>query len=224
MGEKTRMNALGLVEGYDEATGKVLWTEKKIPDQDPLAPKKRGRPRGRPTKASTETHHFVVGPNGKKIWVPKGTNPDHMPKLVWPFSEVTCGFICQMVTEGKTIREISLTEGFPPKNVIDHWARKYPEFREDLRLARIARAEYYHDEIIEIAHKTKKSTINEDRLKSEIFKWGAAVGDPDTYGNRTKISGDPNAPLQLLVDTGVRRAEDLVTEKPVEATIEDKSE
>jgi hypothetical protein len=145
---------------------------------------------------------------GRKIRVPKGTNPDHIPRRVWPFSEVTCMHICQKIGEGCTLREIGLMEGFPPKNVIDMWSRKYPEFREELRQARASRAEYFHDEIIEVARNTDEFKNKADRLKIDTYKWVAAVNDPNTYGNQTKLTGDPNAPLSFVIETGVRRAGD----------------
>jgi len=33
------------------------------------------------------------------------------------------------------------------------------------------------------------------------------VRDRDTYGRTTKITGDPNAPIGFIVDTGIRREE-----------------
>jgi hypothetical protein len=202
MGEKTRINSAGFLEGYDEETGKILWTQKRDA-QDPTAPVRRGRPRGRPTKKDTSTHHHVLDASGRKVWVPKGTNPDNFPRLEWPYSQVTAMHICQKVSEGETLTDIGRMEGFPPKNVIDHWSRKYSEFKDELKQARLQRAEHYHDRVFEIAKATRSDTNKEDRLKIEAYKWGAQVGDPEQFGNRTKVTGDGDNPLRFVIDTGI---------------------
>ena len=207
MAEKTRVNAMGYLEGFDEETGRVVWVQKKQPLITD-GPKKRGRPRGRPTKTDNETHHTILDAAGRKIRVPKGTNPDHIPRRVWPYSEVTCMHVCEKIMEGMTVREIGLLEGYPTRGVIDNWARTYPEFREQLKQARAARAEYFHDEIIEVARNTNEFQNKADRLKIDAYKWVAAVNDPGTYGNQTKLTGDANAPLSFVIETGVRRSGD----------------
>lgn len=208
MAEKTRVNDLGFVEGYDDETGEILWVQK-VPKQ-PTGPVQRGRPRGRPSKKT----QVILDGAGHKLTVPRGTNPDEIPHLVWPFSKVTAAHICQKLTEGKTIKEIGLMEGFPPAYVIHGWSRKYPEFKAEIKAAREARAEYFHDEVIETAKNTKEYKNKSDRLKIESYKWAAAVNDPATFANRTKISGDADAPLTIILDTGVPRAID----EPIDVT------
>lgn len=205
MGEKTRIATDGLLEGYDPETGAVLWREKKK-DVDPTKPIRRGAPRGRP--AFSDSHHIVIDGNGKKIRVPKGTNPDQLPHTVWPYSKITCDHICNLVSEGHTLSEIGLMEGLPNKTCIQNWQREYPEFRQAMKVARELRAEVFHDKIVEVAKNAKESTAKRDRLKLDAYKWVAGVNDPGTFGNQTKIVGDANAPLKLIVETGVRLAGD----------------
>jgi hypothetical protein len=193
----------GRLEGVDEETGKVVWVEKK-PEQATTGPRKAGRPRGRPAHAEPGSKmHTVLDGNGKQQLVPKGTDPSTLPYAVWPFNPVTANHVCNLITEGKTISQIGLMPGFPPKNTILHWARKYPEFREELKVAREMRAEHFHDEIIKLTDEVKENTAKSARVKFDALKWAAGVNDPNVYGPQTKITGDPNAPLQILVSTGV---------------------
>jgi hypothetical protein len=205
VGEATRIAADGLLEGYDTETGTVLWREKKK-DVDPTKPMRRGGKRGRP--AFTDTHHTVIDGNGRKIRVPKGTNPDYLPHTVWPYSKVTCDNICMEISEGATLSEVSLMEGFPSRKVIFNWLREYPEFRQAMKIARELRAEHFHDKIVGVAKNAKEKTAKRDRLQLDAYKWVAGVNDPGTFGNQTKIVGDANAPLKLIVETGVRLAGD----------------
>lgn len=207
---KIQLNEAGFIEGIDPETGDVLWTEKrKTVVKNGKIVKASSPGRGRRKKEDKETHHFVKDGRGELLWVPKGTNPDHLPKVAWPYNQTTCNHICQLLTEGKTLKEIGATQGFPPTGVIYGWARKYPEFRAEIKKAKEARAEWYADQVMEIAFKDiDPREVNVERLRADILKWGAEVGNPDEYGKKTKISGDANAPIQFIVDTGVRRAED----------------
>lgn len=207
MAEKTRIAADGLLEGYDTETGQVLWRERKK-NVDPTKPGKRGPKRGRPT--FPDPNHQVLDGDGHLVTVLKGTNPDLLPHTVWPYAKVTCDHICNLIAEGHTLTEIGLMQGVPTKNVIATWQRDYPEFRAAMKLAREMRAETFHDKIVKLAKDTKESTAKSDRLKLDAYRWVAGVNAPAVFGNQTKITGDPNAPLKIVVETGVRLAGDPV--------------
>lgn len=200
--EKTRVTPDGSIEGINPETGEVLWVQKK------KRPPKHGalRRAGRPIPDANQTHHWVLDGKGIRRWVKKGTSADTLPRLIWPYSHTTAAHICDLVTEGKTFKDIGNTDGFPPVHVIYQWRRAYPEFKSNLDKAIADRATYYHDELIEIAKNTKRKTVNEDKLKIDTLKWATAVGDPDHFGARIKHTGDPEKPVAFLIDTGIRRA------------------
>lgn len=201
--EILRCNEAGYMEAFDE-NGNLLWSEAKKPTKG--NPKKvGGRGRGAPRKDGQDTHHYIIDANGKKLWVPKGTNPDVIPRLVWPYSEVTAAHVCQLVTEGNTIADIGLMEGLPPSNVIWAWRRKYKQFDEEMKLARQARAEHYHDKVFEIVKDLNEGNHKSARVKIDAYKWGAQVGDPQTFGQKTVHEGNPDNPIAIMVDTGIRR-------------------
>lgn len=205
-----RKNDLGDLEAVDPDTGEILWTQaRKTVLKEGKILRKSSPGRGRRTKSDSETHHYVIDGRGEKLWVPIGTNPDNLPRVVYPYSQVTVNNILEKITEGETIRSIGRMEGLPTANVIHQWLREHKDFQAQMREARKARAEHFHDMVFETAKQAKKKTIQEDRLKVEAFKWGAQVGDPDAYGNKTKVSGDPDAPIAFVIDTGIRRGGDL---------------
>lgn len=206
MSEQTRYNAMGLLEGYDPETGEVLWVEKKKGVAP--GPKKVGYPRGRPRKIDRSPTHVVLDGNGKKVEVLKGTDPSTLPRCTWPYNQITADHICDRISEGKTLDEIGLMEGYPSTNIIKSWTRLYPDFKRQLKIARAERAEHFHDEIIKLARDPSENQAKSERLKFESLKWAASVGDPDTYGNKVKHSGDPDAPIGFIVDTGIRRGEE----------------
>lgn len=202
-----RRTATGELEGVDPSTGAVVEVQKSKKRAKAGARKVAGGPgAGRPSKNDkTQTHHWIVGPNGSQLWVPKGTNPDELPQKIWPFAQVTADAICTLVTSGKTITKIGAMQGFPTADVIWKWKREHPEFAAALKEARIARAEYFHDKAIDAAEMADKDEVQVARLQVEAYKWGAEVGDRESFGKSTKLTGDANNPVTFLVDTGIRR-------------------
>ena len=53
-----------------------------------------------------------------------------------------------------------------------------------------------------------KDEVSALKLRTDLYKWGAEKANPNEYGVQTKITGDNNAPLQIVVDTGIKREED----------------
>lgn len=207
MGIKARDNADGIIELYDEDTGEVVATQKT-----------KGRPvrkDGKRKVARTrwtddKPVHKVMGPDGKKVWAYKGVNPDHIPREVWPYSQTMVDHICAMIADGVTLQKIGQMDGMPSRGALYRWQTDPvhgPDFRARLKEARKLRAEVYHDKVMEIAESTEKETVMEDRLKKEIYQWGAEKGDPDEYGVRVKHAGDVNAPMTWVISTGVPSAE-----------------
>jgi len=116
-------------------------------------------------------------------------------------------FICQKYMEGKTMAEISKLDGVPPKHIIYQWKRKQPDFRKQLIAAKEDRAEYFHDELIDEARSiTHKSEAPVAKVKIDALKWAAERGNPKEYGVIKEEQKAPG-PLQIIIDTGIRRTE-----------------
>tara|TARA_R100000781_G_scaffold42115_1_gene29011 strand:- start:4569 stop:5174 length:606 start_codon:yes stop_codon:yes gene_type:complete len=142
----------------------------------------------------------TVGESGK--WV----KPLIHPKYNIGISEQ----ICHLVRNGKTYAEVVEEIGLNSVQTIYYWRNHYPDFAEDLRLARRDRGDYYHDKVMSVANNESisKEEVPALKLKADLYKWGAEKANPQEYGNQTKITGDANAPLQIVVDTGIKREED----------------
>lgn len=161
-----------------------------------------------------EPYHYVLDGRGKKVWVPKGTNPDHLPREVYPYSEVTADHILRHVTEGKTLTQVAKIEGIPPIHILYKWLREYPEFKSQLNEAKKSRAEWRADQVMAIAD---EEDIDEDavpgkRLRKDILQWGAEMDDRATFGKQQKIVGDASQPIAFTVVTGVPEPAESLTE------------
>jgi hypothetical protein len=145
--------------------------------------------------------------HGKWVWVQKGMNLDKLPKLVWPYSEWFRDNICNLLTQGMTLTQIARIEGFPPVYVMNNWYRTQPDYKEQTQLAREAFGDYCHDQVVEIAQGTKKkSDVPVSKLQIQAMQWAAERGNAARYGKSLSVKGDPEKPIQIVVDTGIRRA------------------
>lgn len=129
--------------------------------------------------------------------------------------------ICTLVREGNSYKKIS--ERLKVKvNLIYYWKNKHPDFSEKLAMARKDRADHFFDKIYEdIAEGDhEKHDVPGKKLQFDAYRWMAEKSNPEQYGNQTKIVGDKNAPLAILVDTGIRRNEDDEDETVAQTEIE----
>lgn len=129
--------------------------------------------------------------------------------------------MAEMVAQGMTPLAISRLPAMPGAHDIRHWENQYPKFRDAMKVARAAHAEVLADSALEIADRSTWQTAKADKIKVETALKLAACWDPDRYGSKTKISGDPNAPLTFLIDTGIRREGDTGEPKRVELDYSD---
>ena len=130
---------------------------------------------------------------------------------IWVYSKAYGEIICQKVVEGLTFSAICSLPGFPTVATLARWRVENSDFDDAVKESRKMRAEMYHDQIakdINSDEEASKEDIAARKLKMDRLKWLASVNDPETFGTRTKISGDSSAPLRLVVSTGINREED----------------
>ena len=131
-------------------------------------------------------------------------------KYTQGFGEV----ICALIAKGETFTSIVELPGMPKAHVLARWRAQETEFNDALVYAKKMRAEHFHDMIVKDLtsddtdeNKLDKDEIAARKLKMDRLKWLSSVNDPDTYGTKTKVSGDSSAPLQIIVSTGINREE-----------------
>lgn len=203
--EHWRENAAGQMERINEK-GEVVEVGKKKPPRtrNDGSIRTHGGRVGRPANVDKETHHWVKDGTGRNVWVPKGTNPDNLPAVIYPFSQITCDHILREITEGKSVNTIGTMEGIPPVHIIYRWLREYPEFRAQMEIAKKDRAQFRADKVMAIAD---QEIIHEDqvpgqRLRKDILQWGAEMDDRASFGKQTKVLNDAG-PAVFIIHTGV---------------------
>jgi hypothetical protein len=130
--------------------------------------------------------------------------------------------VCELISEGKTLREIGATEGLPSLAVISAWNvsanELYKPFQEQYARAMQTRAIRWAEELLEIADETSKDKmvdeygnekpnseyINRSRLRVDTRKWLLSKVLPKVYGDRQQheISGKDGIPLIPVMNFG----------------------
>jgi len=190
----SRLNEDGLIEVIDEMTGNVISVQSS--HQDLLK-----------TKRERLIEHTL--PDGTKVYLEKGLSLDRIHPKSYAFSQIVADIICQKIIEGDSMTKICEDPNFPSVSIVAKWKKMNDDFATQVRASYQSRADHYHDKVLSEAEKTKtKDDAPAQKVKIDAYKWAAEKGNPEQYGNRTKLIGDPNAPLQLIINTGIDRGPD----------------
>lgn len=122
----------------------------------------------------------------------------------YAYSLPVARMVCQKLREGMTLTAIGKLPGMPSLSVIYNWRRQFPDFDEAIKLSREYAAEHLMDEIKDIIDGVEeKDDVFLASFKTRELMKLAEKHNPEKYGTRTKVVGDKNAPLQIVVDTGI---------------------
>lgn len=203
----------GLPEGFDKDGNRLWKLNFQFLDEETQAKLKEGLPVAdraeRPIK-----YVYVLNEKMEKVLVPCGFDLKKLPKFgkgqsyvgnIVEYNPITAANICLLISSGYSLREINHMTGMPSEGTIFFWLGQNKDFKAAYEEARKARAEYYHDKIHEIAHTVKETNSKSKGVAFSAFKHLASVNDPEKHGSRTKIVGDTNAPVAIIVDTGITR-------------------
>ena len=114
------------------------------------------------------------------------------------FSEEIAQEICLKLSLGESLRSILSAEEKPAMSTVMRWLAEKPEFQEQYARARQAQAEYWAEQIVEIADDSSQDTItnergnevansewiNRSRLRVDTRKWLMSKLLPKKYGDK----------------------------------------
>ena len=110
--------------------------------------------------------------------------------------------ICDRIADGESLREVCRSPGMPDKVTVLRWLNAHEDFRTHYARARDIQTEVLIDEIVGLSDSVigcaDAAVVNGARLAIDTRKWIAGKQMPKKYGERTLISGDPDAPLQTV--------------------------
>jgi hypothetical protein len=96
--------------------------------------------------------------------------------------------ICLEIAEGKSLRNICLADDMPASETVRVWLALDAEFAAQYARAREEQADYYADEIIEIADTAEDANLA--RLRIDARKWKASKLRPKKYGEKLDLTSD----------------------------------
>lgn len=121
------------------------------------------------------------------------------PKTVKPvigrpskFTKELADKICECLANGDSLRKICASGNMPAASTVWLWLSENKAFSEQYARAREKQAEFYADEIVEIADSVIASSdeVLKARLQIDARKWHASKLAPKKYGD--KVTQDVN--------------------------------
>lgn len=119
-----------------------------------------------------------------------------MPEIIWTDDKkaMVQEIICIGLASGRSLKNILETEpGMPARQTVYQWLMNDSGFSDNYTRAREAQADYYADEIADIAD--TEPDANKARVRIDARKWAAGKLKPKVYGDRLQLDGDMNVSM-----------------------------
>ena len=94
--------------------------------------------------------------------------------------------ICDLLTEGKSLRKICMSDDFPHASTVYVWLDRFPSFADKYTRAREAATEDMLEDILEIADE-KGADPQEKRVRIDTRKWVMGKLKPKKYGEKQQV-------------------------------------
>lgn len=97
--------------------------------------------------------------------------------------------ICEKIANGRSLRSICAEDGMPPMKTIYRWLEANEGFRHQYARAREKQADYFAEEIIEIADsaEAESAAVSKAKLQIDARKWAASKIAPKKYGDKQEL-------------------------------------
>jgi hypothetical protein len=132
------------------------------------------------------------------------------------FTEAIGDIICERIAGGESLRKICESEEMPCQTAVFQWLKKNDDFAQQYARAREAQADYWADEIVDIADDKsddfklqngqetfQAENVQRSKLRVDARKWIASKLKPRKYGEfvRSEVTGKDGEPLiQKMTD------------------------
>jgi hypothetical protein len=115
-----------------------------------------------------------------------------------------CLEIAMEVASGKTFAELDKLKQFPSTRTVFYWYARDSEFKNLIDEARRVRAEFYHDQLVEVAERVEEDNARSSKVKADIFKHLMGVNDKERFGQAPKQDAGPTT-VNIVFQTGISR-------------------
>lgn len=96
--------------------------------------------------------------------------------------------ICRLIAEGMSLRAICEDSTMPHRDTVASWLCEKPDFSDQYARAREDQADFYTDQIIEIADTVEPdaASVAKAKLQIDARKWKASKLAPKKYGDKVE--------------------------------------
>ena len=101
------------------------------------------------------------------------------------FTQERADTICARIAKGESLKAICAEKGQPCETTVRQWLAGNPDFVRQYAHAREQQADFYADEIVEIAD--TEPDANRARVRIDARKWKASKMAPKKYGDRMEL-------------------------------------
>jgi hypothetical protein len=128
------------------------------------------------------------------------------------YTQETADLICDLIVEGKSIRQICSLDDMPASSTIFKWLSVFPAFAEQYTRAKREQAERLADELIELADDDSKDisgelsmpngvAVQRSRLMVDTRKWYLSKVLPKVYGDKilNEHTGKDGGAMEFVV-------------------------
>lgn len=97
--------------------------------------------------------------------------------------------ICEKISGGLSLRAICAESGMPARGTVYRWLIENADFQDQYTRARDKQADYFAEEIIEIADsaEAESAAVAKAKLQIDARKWAASKIAPKKYGDKREI-------------------------------------
>lgn len=105
------------------------------------------------------------------------------------YTKDTADKICEKISGGLSLRAICAEDGMPARGTVYRWLIENADFQDQYARARDKQADYFAEEIIEIADsvEAESAAVAKARLQVDARKWAASKIAPKKYGDKQEI-------------------------------------
>ena len=116
------------------------------------------------------------------------------------YSDELADKICARIAGGESLAKICKGKAMPCRQSVQNWRNDIPAFMEKYSRAREDGADYYADQLLEIARDVRDGSLDQQagRVAADILKWTASKLKPKSYGERIEA--------HLTADSGLLAA------------------
>ena len=124
--------------------------------------------------------------------------------------------ICSLITQGESLRHISMIDGMPGKSTILRWLNEKEDFRDQYARAKKAQADAFAEEILDIVDDGRNDWIEREnertgqthivlneqaiaraRLRMDARKWLMGKMKPKKYGDKYNL--DQQGKVEVVI-------------------------